>query len=211
MNIIAHRGFWAHVSEKNTALAFVRALDSGFGIETDFRDSRGQLVISHDLPLEGAMKIDEFIDLFKRSPVMAPIALNIKADGLHILIKELIAKSNMSNYFVFDMSVPDTRTYLSEQIRVFTRLSEYEVQPALLEQSQGVWLDAFEREWYDAQVITELLSKSKHVAIVSPELHSRSHIGLWKFLKENNFHQNPQISLCTDLPLDAKKFFNVKN
>jgi len=169
------------------------------------------LVVSHDVPVEGAMKVDEFIDLYKKFPVLAPIALNIKADGLHLLIKELITKTGMSNYFVFDMSVPDTRGYLSEQVPVFTRLSEYETQPSFLEQSQGIWLDAFDGEWYGAQVITELLSKNKQVAIVSPELHGRPHIELWKFLKENNFHLNSQISMCTDFPLDAKEYFNDKN
>jgi len=211
MNIIAHRGYWLYAYEKNTTLAFSRALEHGFGIETDFRDLNGQLVVSHDVPVEGAMKVDEFIDLYKKFPVLAPIALNIKADGLHLLIKELITKTGMSNYFVFDMSVPDTRGYLSEQVPVFTRLSEYETQPSFLEQSQGIWLDAFDGEWYGAQVITELLSKNKQVAIVSPELHGRPHIELWKFLKENNFHLNSQISMCTDFPLDAKEYFNDKN
>jgi glycerophosphoryl diester phosphodiesterase len=52
MKIIAHRGMWFNKHEQNTLVAFERALENGFGIETDFRDFNGSLVISHDLPLE---------------------------------------------------------------------------------------------------------------------------------------------------------------
>lgn len=207
--IIAHRGYWLNQSEKNTSVAFNRALEHGFGIETDFRDLNGQLVISHDVPVDGVMKIEEFIHLYKMKPVSAPIALNIKSDGLYSLVKDLVIQSGMIDYFVFDMSVPDTRGYLVEKIPVFTRLSEYETAPAFLESSQGVWLDAFETEWYDMTVIQNLLDMKKQVAIVSPELHSRPHFELWGLLKKNNFHQNELVSLCTDFPLEAKEYFNA--
>ncbi|QWD87324.1 hypothetical protein AOC06_01720 [Polynucleobacter paludilacus] len=209
MKIIAHRGYWLEESEKNTLIAFSRALEHGFGIETDFRDLNGSLVVSHDVPVDGAMKVAEFIDLYKRTPVLAPMALNIKSDGLYSLVKRLITESGMTNCFVFDMSVPDTTGYLAEKIPVFTRLSEYEAAPAFLDQSRGIWIDAFESEWYDATVIRNLLDSHKEVAIVSPELHYRSHLKLWHFLKENNFHQNDLVSLCTDFPLEAKEYFNA--
>lgn len=35
MKIIAHRGFWKTESEKNTMKAIQRAIDSGYGFETD--------------------------------------------------------------------------------------------------------------------------------------------------------------------------------
>lgn len=209
MQIIAHRGYWLTESEKNTSTAFIRALEHGFGIETDFRDLNGSLVVSHDVPVEGVMKVTEFIDLYKRTPVLAPMALNIKSDGLHSLVKNLIAELGMTNCFVFDMSVPDARGYIAEKIPFFTRLSEYETAPAFLDQSCGVWLDAFESEWYDEEVIQNILDKEKQVAIVSPELHRRSHLELWQFLKKYNFHKNVLVSLCTDFPLDAKDYFNV--
>lgn len=208
-HILAHRGYWLVESEKNTSLAFSRALEHGFGIETDFRDLNGSLVISHDVPMGSAMKIEEFIDVYKKTPVLAPIALNIKSDGLYLLIKDLVVKSCITNYFVFDMSVPDTRGYLAQQIPVFTRLSEYEDSPVFFDQSRGVWLDAFESEWYDPIIIKELLDMNKHVAIVSPELHGRAHLKLWSLLKENDFHQNEFVSLCTDFPLAAKEYFNA--
>ena len=208
MQLIAHRGYWLNAAEKNMPVAFERALAHGFGIETDFRDLNGKLVISHDVPLEGAMTADDFIALFLSKPVAAPMALNVKSDGLYALMQDFITRSGMKNYFVFDMSVPDTRGYLVKNIPVFTRLSEYETAPSFLPQSTGVWLDAFESEWYGMEVIEQLLAQKKQVAIVSPELHRRPHLALWQQLHERQLHKNPDISLCTDYPLDAKHYFN---
>ena len=209
MNIIAHRGCWIKSSEKNTLNAFSRALDHGFGIETDFRDFNGELVVSHDVPNSNSIKIQDFIVLLQSITVIGPMALNIKSDGLYPLIKDLITKLNLSNYFVFDMSVPDIRGYLAADIPVFTRLSEYETVPSFLNESRGIWLDAFNSEWYDDKIIQALLAINKQVVIVSPELHSRSHLDLWKFLKDNNFHKYDLVSLCTDFPFEAREYFNV--
>ena len=74
MQLIAHRGFWLDPKEKNTEIAFSRALSHGFGIETDFRDLNGQLVISHDIPVIGAMSANQLIALYKACPVNAPLA-----------------------------------------------------------------------------------------------------------------------------------------
>ena len=46
IKILAHRGFWKEETEKNTKIAFERAFNSGFGIETDLRDIKGEIVIS---------------------------------------------------------------------------------------------------------------------------------------------------------------------
>jgi hypothetical protein len=211
MQVIAHRGYWLKPEEKNTEIAFARALQHGFGIETDFRDSNGKLVISHDVPEYGAYPIDQFIKLFRQMPVDAPIAINVKSDGLYGLVKDLIVRSGVRSYFVFDMSVPDTLGYLSANIPVYTRLSEYEPTPALLNKCKGVWLDAFEREWYDDGIINELLEMNKSIAFVSPELHKRPYIKMWEFLIDHKLHLNSRVSICTDFPLDAKEFFYAKN
>lgn len=211
MQLIAHRGYWLDPKEKNTELAFVRALDHGFGIETDFRDLNGQLVISHDAPTHGVMLASQFAALYNDCPVSAPLALNIKADGLQHLTSQLVQEAGFRNFFVFDMAVPDMRAYIRLQIPTYTRQSEYEAIPILLSSCQGVWLDAFESTWYDLKVIHAILDQGKGVAIVSPELHGRSREELWEWLKANNVHEHALVSLCTDFPLQAQEFFNVKN
>ena len=211
MNIIAHRGFWIDPVEKNTLKAFTRALKNGFGVETDFRDYQGQLVISHDIPKASSVLAQQFVDLYKEYPVLAPIAINIKADGLHDLIKKVIEDSCMKNYFVFDMAIPDMFGYFSLNIEVFTRISEYEINPVLINQCSGVWLDSLGSNWYGLDNIRWLLEMNKKVAIVSPELHQRPHYEVWSMLKDNEFHKNSLLSLCTDYPKEAMEYFNVKN
>ena len=207
IKFIAHRGYWIELWEKNTSIAFNRALENGFGIETDFRDFNGELVVSHDIPEVGVMKASEFIALYNAHPVSVPIALNVKSDGLHDLISQFMACAEFKSAFVFDMTVPDMRGYLKKCIPTFTRLSEYESHPAFLKDCKGVWLDAFESDWYNAEIINSLLNQNKQVAIVSPELHGRSHVSLWEFIKKNNFHYNHLISICTDFPMQAKEYF----
>jgi hypothetical protein len=211
LNIIAHRGYWLNASEKNTTIAFSRALQHGFGIETDFRDFDGMLVVSHDPPSASSMKISEFVNLYQDYPISAPIALNIKSDGLYELVIDFMQRAKFKNAFVFDMAVPDMRGYINKNIPIFTRLSEYERHPALLESCKGIWLDAFESEWYDKKIITNLLNQDKQIAIVSSELHGRSYASLWDLIKDNHLHRNPLISICTDFPLQAKEFFYAQD
>jgi len=207
INIIAHRGYWLDSSEKNTEPAFIRALENSFGIETDFRDLNGELVVSHDIPTIGTMKASQFIDLYRTHPVSAPIALNIKSDGLQDLINELMVRAEFKSAFVFDMAVPDMRAYLKNNTPTFARLSEYEPHAVFLDSCKGVWLDAFERRWYDVHTFTFLLNQKKQIVIVSPELHGRAHLSLWEFIKTNNFHRNDLVALCTDFPMHAKEYF----
>lgn len=209
MQIIAHRGYWLDVEEKNTKIAFLRALNHGFGIETDFRDLNGQLVVSHDIPLVGAMAASEFVALYRSCPVAAPLALNIKSDGLQHLVDKFIQDAGFQTCFVFDMAVPDMRAYIGLGVPTYTRLSEYETAPSLLSSSQGVWLDTFESTWYDLDVINPILAQCKGVAIVSPELHGRPHLELWHWLKMNKLHEQSLMFLCTDFPLQAQEFFNA--
>ena len=109
MKIVAHRGFWKDASEKNSSISFERASSFGFGIETDFRDFNGELVVSHDVPKLGdrcllAGKLLEKIRFCKDRPV----AVNIKADGLGHLLRRAFEGLNSDSWFCFDGSIPDS-------------------------------------------------------------------------------------------------------
>jgi hypothetical protein len=207
MRISAHRGHWLTTAEKNTIAAFQRALEGGFGIETDLRDAHGGVVIAHDLPRGGEQTLDDFLAMCARYPQARPLALNIKSDGQQALVTQALQRHGITDAFVFDMAVPDALGYLRAAVPTYTRCSEYENPPSFLEQASGVWLDAFLDEWYDAAPIRHWLQQGKAVCIVSPELHGRPHQALWQRLRDWGVQREPQVSLCTDLPLDAKEFF----
>ncbi|MDA0991940.1 MAG: hypothetical protein O3A51_14465, partial [Verrucomicrobia bacterium] len=78
------------------------ALQEGFGIETDVRDYRGELVIAHDIATAGAPAFADFLSL--KSLESQTLALNIKADGLGPSLKQQLQKHHVANAYCFDMS-----------------------------------------------------------------------------------------------------------
>ncbi|MBO1273015.1 hypothetical protein J3L11_15310, partial [Shewanella sp. 4t3-1-2LB] len=111
-NIIAHRGFWKELSEQNSELAFRRAIECGFGIETDLRDFNEEIVISHNMANSSAILFDKFMELTQVNPHLT-LALNIKADGLQ---ESLISKTIANLHFYFDMSIPDMLGYKNKNL-----------------------------------------------------------------------------------------------
>ena len=82
MIILAHRGYWEKLSERNTEEALKKAFAKGYGIESDIRDYDGKLVISHDPANKNCMPAEElFKELAKYNNKLC-FAINIKADGL---------------------------------------------------------------------------------------------------------------------------------
>ena len=200
--IIAHRGYWKNENEKNKKVAFERAFDCGFGVETDLRDIKGEIVISHNMPLGDEISFEEFLKLLAGRDL--PLALNIKADGLADEIKRLLEKYNHTNYFTFDMSIPEMVYQHKLGLNVFTGVSDIIPNPILYDKAQGVWLDCFNSDWFGEKGIKSILNQDKKVCIVSPDLHKREYEKIWERYKNIG-----GIMLCTDYPMEAKEFFNV--
>jgi len=210
--ILSHRGYWKQPHEKNAEAAFVRSFAHGFGTETDVRDANGRLVISHDPPAPGAdpLSFDAFCALYKRHGDDAlPLALNVKADGLQTLLQSALNEHGITNYFAFDMAVPDGLAYLRTGLPVFTRRSEYEREAAFYDQATGVWLDGFAGEWFEQSDVASPLTDGKRVCLVSPELHGRAHRPFWQTLYGWGLPETAgdALMLCTDFPEEARAFF----
>jgi hypothetical protein len=187
--------------------AFSRSFARGYGVETDIRDQNGAIVISHDVPSMPCISLQALLKeaILNSAGKPRTLALNVKSDGLADLLKKTLLDYRSLDCFVFDMSVPDMRSYLHTNISVFTRLSDVEPFPAWLDLSEGVWLDAFKREWFNMDIIRDLLGIKKRVCVVSPELHGRPHLPLWGGLKA--VWHNPNLYLCTDYPDEALMYF----
>jgi glycerophosphoryl diester phosphodiesterase len=208
MEIISHRGYWKSKNEKNSIVAFNRSFSLGFGTETDVRDFHGDLVISHDIASEDSLSIDELLLEYIKFP-QKTLALNIKSDGLVKLLSYKLNEYEIKNYFVFDMSIPDSLSYINCHINFFLRQSEIESDMSLYDKSVGIWLDSFYSSWFDGEIIANHLTNEKKVCIVSPELHGRDYSELWSTLKKLNFIDSNEIILCTDIPDEANKYFNI--
>jgi glycerophosphoryl diester phosphodiesterase len=207
MKILSHRGYWKAQSEKNNTIAFRRSFELGFGTETDVRDCCGELVISHDMPNGRELKLGEFLALVASYPSDPPLtlALNVKADGMASKLKEKLKEYATLDYFFFDMSIPDMRSYINLDLPTYTRISEYESIPIWENDAKGIWLDGFESDWFENDLLIDLLRTSKPICIVSPELHGRPHEGLWNRIRPLKAYEN--LFMCTDFPETARKFF----
>jgi hypothetical protein len=206
---MSHRGYWRESSEKNTLTAFRTSLTHGYGTETDFRDSSGELVIAHDLPGHFSLRAEALFRLYSEINPSLPIAINIKADGLQVLLKSALTHHGIKNYFLFDMSVPDAIISIKHGLRVYTRQSDVEPQPAFYPYAAGVWMDAFFDDSWLTPISIELhLRAGKQVCLVSPELHNRPHLGFWERLKCHTICQDNNLILCTDQPQEATAFFH---
>jgi len=209
MIILSHRGYWKETYEKNRPVAFERSFSLGFGTETDIRDYKGELVISHDITDEKCISVKEMFEIYNKYDNSLPLALNIKADGLQVKLKDLLEKYKITNYFVFDMSVPDGLQYLKQNIKSFTRESEYETVPSFYDEACGIWLDEFKGHWIDKETIKKHIENKKQICIVSPDLHKREYKKEWQHYKqiEKELGIN-NLMICTDYPEDAKEFFD---
>jgi glycerophosphoryl diester phosphodiesterase len=211
LEILAHRGWWHQPEEKNSRTALARAFAAGYGVETDLRDCAGEIVVSHDMPQPGAMTFDELLDLYLSYPTRPTLALNVKADGMAETIAGRLAARGITQYFVFDMSVPDTLGYLAQGMTVFTRHSEYETGSSLDARAAGIWLDAFEQPFVITDDIDRVLGCGQVAALVSPELHRKPHEDAWRAWRDALAARtdDARVMLCTDLPDRAQSYFTA--
>lgn len=205
MEILAHRGFWKKKNEQNKLVAFKRAINSGFGIETDIRDFNGKLVISHSLPDTNSIKLSELLKLILKSKKKIYLALNVKSDGLLNLIKKEKDLKKIE-YFLFDMSVPQQKIFDDNNLKYFIRISEIE-KNFIMCKAKGAWVDSFFKIWYNEKILKKI--KYNRLVIVSSELHKRKNYRKqWNMLRSLNL--NKKLLICTDYPDKANHFFNDK-
>ena len=209
MIILSHRGFWIQPGEKNDRTAFIRSFENDFGVETDIRDYAEKIFISHDMSRGNEMTIEDFFELYNSYSRSLPLALNVKADGLFRSMAALLQKSKIDEYFFFDMSLPDALGYLKEGLNFFSRQSEYEKEPYLYKEADGIWLDEFHQHWINEAIIQQHITEKKKICIVSPELHKRNYKEEWEHYKYITYKFGfENLMLCTDYPGEAKTFFN---
>lgn len=199
--ILAHRGLVDSYAAPNSLQAYEAAWSLGFGIELDIRDQQGSIVVAHDPPTKEAslLSLSDVLNLHRSRCPESYLALNIKSCGLAPMLKELVERFDVHNYFVFDMAVPDTRTYRELQLDYFVRLSDEEREPCFASDAAGYWVDQLQREWLTREKIKGLLAENRAVCVVSNELHNRSHEPLWRELALP-FSNDPRFFICTDYP-----------
>lgn len=209
MVILAHRGCWDEKMGKNSPEALRKALEEGYGFESDVRDYGGRMVISHNMADASSLDAEEVFRWLHEFEDRYCFAINIKADGLKEILKSFLEKYSISNYFLFDMSVPQMVEFRDMGLKFFTRQSEVEPEPCMYQDSAGVWMDGFwSTDWITPKLIQKHINNGKEVCLVSPDLHgSKAYKEFWAELRSKSIDLG-KVILCTDYPDEAKEFFN---
>ncbi len=204
MKILAHRGAWNTPKEKNSIEAIEKAFACGWGVETDVRDYKGELVISHDIATDWSPKFMDMLNRYKAGKHPPFLAINVKADGIQELLMKELNAVNIKNFGVFDMSIPEQVVYRRMGIPFFARQSEIEVSPVMYEDAYGIWMDEWEQGWITADIINGHLARGKIVGVISPEIHGHDNQRLWDELRKV---KSDRLMLCTDIPGKAEQVF----
>ncbi len=209
--IVAHRGIWEHRDERNSREGLSRALSEGFGVEFDVRDRDKEVVVSHDPPLDGALKFRDLLEHWKDKSLISSgshLAINVKSDGLAQEFVEIMQGMSDTNYYFFDMSYPQQRAYVQSGLPIAERASEFEALNAPSLDAGGIsriWLDAFESDWWLVPPQTSSIKSRCHVTVVSPELHGRDPRTVWEWFAVA-VREGCDVSICTDRPFELLKF-----
>lgn len=123
------------------------------------------------------------------------------------MLRDCLAKFSISNYFTFDMSVPQMLSYRDAGLSFFTGQSDIQPSPVLYDEAAGIWADCFtSTDWITSSIISGHIRNGKRICFVSPELHGRNdYYAFWEKLK--GWDDDEALMLCTDFPDEAYEFF----
>jgi hypothetical protein len=210
MRILAHRGYWNDEIKGNSPEALRLSLEKGYGFESDVRDYQKKLVISHNIADASCQDAEEVFKWLQAYNDQYCFAINIKADGLKNILKEFLKKYAVSNYFLFDMSVPQMVEFREMGLRFFSRQSEVEPIPCMYDDAAGIWIDGFwTTDWITEKLLNAHIANGKEVCLVSPDLHGNPYREFWELLRSWDVDDR-KIMLCTDHPDEAKEVFYGK-
>ena len=199
-----------------------RALELGFGLETDLRrDPNGRFYISHDpKPSAEGRDFNAFAEVFRRYPDRT-LAVNAKELGYEQELVELVysgALGQKAFFFDFELLEPSTPGGAQRKIKslpggasvaLASRLSD---RGELLAQclsipGEVVWADEFDSFWLGPQEIEAAKHAGRKIYAISPELHGfpvKTMRQRWTDFKNWGVD-----GVCTDYALAAGEFFNT--
>ena len=105
MIVLSHRGYWTNEQEKNKTVAFIRSFELAFGTETDIRDYKGELIISHNIADDNCISVRNFFEVYNQYDTSLPLALNI--------LPPFITFAETISYFASDIPVATNRSHIN--------------------------------------------------------------------------------------------------
>ncbi len=220
--ILAHRANLTgpRSAVENSLADCARALEAGFGLETDLRrDAAGAFYISHDpLPRTAANSLEAYTELFARHP-SAELAINVKELGYEPELVALMKSGRLgarSFYFDFELLEPETPGAAQRKIKALpdgrgialaSRLSDRKepLAQCLSIPADIVWADEFDGLWLTAKEVEAVRAAGRRLFVISPELHGFDATTMKR--RWRDFREWGVDGVCTDFALQAREFF----
>ena len=221
-DILAHRANLAgpQPALENSFAATQRALELGFGLETDLRrDPQNRFCIAHDpQPWTAENDFVKFGALFRKFSGRT-IAMNVKELGYETVLIALQKSGDLggkSFYFDFELLEPKTPGLTQRLIQVLpggdrtavaARLSDRgeSLKQCLSIPATAVWADEFDSLWLTRREVEAVHAAGRKFYAISPELHGfdeAARLQRWQQFKDWKID-----GLCTDYALSAREFF----
>lgn len=222
IDLLAHRANVdgpARASE-NSLAATHRALELGFGIETDLRrDRQKRFYIAHDpQPWSEQNDFRKFAALFRSFPDRT-IAMNVKELGYEADLIALQAFGDLGDksfYFDFELLEPASPGRSQKLLQTLpgggktslaSRLSDRgeSLEQCLSIPADVVWADEFDSLWLIREHVELVRASGRKFYAISPELHGfdeATRLKRWREFREWGID-----GLCTDYALSAREFF----
>jgi len=222
IDILAHRANvnGAKPTLENSLATTQRALELGFGIETDLRrDSQKRFYIAHDpQPRTEQNDFRQFATLFRKFSDRT-IAMNVKELGYETDLIQLQLSGDLGKktfYFDFELlesKNPGRSQKLIQQlpdgkkISTASRLSDRgeSLEQCLSIPANVVWADEFDSLWLTQKEVEAVHKAGRKFYAISPELHGfdeSARLKRWQDFKNWKID-----GLCTDFALSAREFF----
>jgi len=222
ITILAHRANLTgpHSVVENSLAACARALELGFGLETDLRrEANGAFYISHDAHSRTAKNgLEAYTELFRKYP-KAELAINVKELGYEAALIELMKSGRLgarSFYFDFELLEPKTPGAAQKKlkslpggagVRIAARLSDRNepLAQCLAIPGELVWGDEFDKLWLTENEAKQVRAAGRLLFMISPEIHGFDLAAMrrrWQDFKDWGVD-----GICTDYALEAQEFF----
>ena len=160
MEVILHR--------RNT-IQELMTTSTKYGAEIDLRAFKNRIIVQHDPFIKGE-DFEKWIKFYKHGTLI----LNIKEEGIEFEVINILRKNNIENFFLLDQSFPYLLKLIkSGEYRTALRISKFEsINNAfnLKLKAKWIWMDYFERFYYEKEDVQKLKSYGYQICLVSPEL-----------------------------------------
>lgn len=221
-DILAHRANLTgpQPALENSLAATRRALELGFGLETDLRrDGAERFYIAHDpQPRTAENDFIQFAALFRQFPDRT-VAMNVKELGYETALIALQQTGDLGGqtfYFDFELLEPQTPGNAQRKIQklpggdqtaMAARLSDRgeSLAQCLAIPARVVWADEFDSLWLTQREVAAVHAAGRKFYAISPELHGfdeAARLKRWQQFKDWQVD-----GLCTDYALAAQEFF----